>query len=129
MSDILKRLEMAVAKNNTAAIINLVKGELMDAAGKTVIETPCEVGADAYIISSNCKDNHEKDQMCFCWGKSCKTCEKSYPDIFKVKYPTESIREIIGNMGLCGEKGGFGKTVFLTEQAATNALERGKGNE
>ena len=38
MPDILTRLEMAVAENNSAVIINLVKGELMDAAGKTIFE-------------------------------------------------------------------------------------------
>jgi hypothetical protein len=40
MSDILTRLEMAVAENNSAAIINLVKGEVMGAVGRTVIELP-----------------------------------------------------------------------------------------
>ena len=124
MSDILSRLQSAYQRN-PAEVLNLLP-KFFDSVGKTVIEMPCEVGADAYIISSNCEDNHKKDQMCFCWGKSCDKCEKSYPDIFKVKYPTESIREIIGNMGLCGEKGGFGKTVFLTEQSAKDALERGK---
>jgi hypothetical protein len=50
MSDILTRLEMAVAENSTAAIINIVKGELMDAVGKTVVELPCEVGEKVYLI-------------------------------------------------------------------------------
>jgi hypothetical protein len=125
MSDILSRLEMAVAENNGAAIINLVEFELMDAKGKTVIELPCEVGDTVYkyidklmqfkIIRVNTyHDDNGLRGLCQV-EKVNKQC-KIKGLCFKDDYIWFTFGEI-------------GSTVFLTEQSATDVLERGKGND
>ena len=88
-----------------------------------LVELPCKVGDKTYKVGFNCKDNPNPTRYCMCFGKTCKTCEKSFLDVFEVEHETSNIRSIVANMGLCGEAGGFGKTVFLTREQAEQAKE------
>ena len=88
-----------------------------------LVELPCKVGDKTYKVGFNCKDNPNPTRYCMCFGKTCKTCEKSFLDVFEVEHETSNIRSIVANMGLCGEAGGFGKTVFLTRKQAEQAKE------
>jgi hypothetical protein len=111
MPNILSRLQSAYQRN-PAEVLNLLP-EFFDSVGKTVIELPCKVGDTVYKLAA--KLNSEDpiiipiqvdDIAMFGWQ-----CDKhdAYPFTF-----------MLGNIG---------KTVFLTEQAAKDALERGKEND
>ena len=91
-----------------------------------LVGLPCKVGDTVFTIELDCKDNPDHSQMCFCWDKSCKECDKSYLRVWENRNKTADIRSIVAEMGLCGESGGFGKTVFLTRAEAEAAL---KGEE
>lgn len=97
-----------------------------DKEGRCVV-LPCKVGSKAYTIEWDCRDNKDHNQLCFCYNRSCSKCDKSFKRVFENPTATENIRAIVENMGLCGECGGFGKTVFLTESEAQAAL-KGLGN-
>ena len=84
---------------------------------------PCKVGDTVFTIELDCKDNPDHSRMCFCWNKSCKECDKSYLRVWENRNKTADIRSIVAEMGLCGESGGFGKTVFLTRAEAEAALK------
>lgn len=83
-----------------------------------LVVLPCKVGDTVFTIELDCKDNPDHSQMCFCWDKSCKECDKSYLRVWENRNKTADIRSIVAEMGLCGESGGFGKTVFLTRAEA-----------
>lgn len=87
--------------------------------GRCVI-LPCKVQDAVYYIDRDCVDNQDHRRFCFCWNKGCKDCEKSYFRVWEKKLV--DVRSIIAEMGLCGETGGFGKTVFLTRAEAEAAL-------
>jgi hypothetical protein len=99
-------------------------GEICEAErdGRLVV-LPCKVGDTVFTIELDCKDNPDHSQMCFCWNKSCKECDKSYLRVWENRNKTADIRSIVAEMGLCGESGGFGKTVFLTREEAEAALK------
>lgn len=99
--------------------------ELVDADldGRLVV-LPCKVGDTVFTIELDCKDNPDHSQMCFCWNKSCKECDKSYLRVWENRNKTADIRSIVAEMGLCGESGGFGKTVFLTRALAEEAIAK-----
>ena len=90
-----------------------------------LVVLPCKVGDTVFTIELDCKDNPDHSQMCFCWDKSCKECDKSYLRVWENRNKTADIRSIVAEMGLCGESGGFGKTVFLTRAEAEEALKGG----
>lgn len=98
--------------------------EIMQAEheGRLVV-LPCRVGDTVYTVDLDCEDNPEHTKMCFCWNKSCKSCEKAYLRVWENRTKTVDIRSIVAEMGLCGEDGGFGKTVFLTRAEAEAALK------
>ncbi len=93
-----------------------------DREGRVVV-LPCKVGDTVYTVDLDCEDNPEHTKMCFCWNKACKSCEKAYLRVWENHTETVDIRSIVAEMGLCGEDGGFGKTVFLTRSEAEAALE------
>ena len=93
-----------------------------DRDGRVVV-MPCKVGDMVYTVDLDCEDNPEHTEMCFCWNKSCKSCEKAYLRVWENRTKTVDIRSIVAEMGLCGEDGGFGKTVFLTRESAEAALK------
>ena len=93
-----------------------------DRDGRLVV-LPCKVGDTVYTVDIDCRDNSDPEKMCFCWNKSCRECDKSYFRVWENHTKTANIRSIVAEMGLCGETGGFGKTVFLTREAAEAALE------
>jgi hypothetical protein len=115
MSDILKRLEMAVAENNTAAIINLVKGELMDAKGKTVIELPAQRDQRVYLI----RDYYSKKENKYI-KKVCTTHFISY-----LIYPENPAR-ILYNITASSSWHEI-DNLYFDLKTARDALERGKG--
>ena len=90
-----------------------------------LIRLPCKVGDAVYTVDLDCRDNPDQSKMCFCWNKSCKECDKSYLRVWENRNKTSDIRSIVAEMGLCGESGGFGKTVFLTRAEAEEALKGG----
>ena len=90
-----------------------------------LIRLPCKVGDAVYTVDLDCRDNPDQSKMCFCWNKSCKECDKSYLRVWENRNKTADIRSIVAEMGLCGESGGFGKTVFLTRAEAEEALKGG----
>ena len=83
---------------------------------------PCKVGDAVYTVDLDCRDNPDQSKMCFCWNKSCKDCDKAYLRVWENHTKTADVRSIVSEMGLCGEKGGFGKTVFLTREEAEAAI-------
>lgn len=87
-----------------------------------------KVGDTVYTVDLDCEDNQDHTKMCFCWNKSCKSCEKAYLRVWENRTKTVDIRSIVAEMGLCGEDGGFGKTVFLTREAAEAALAKEDAN-
>ena len=93
-----------------------------------LVVLPCKVGDTVFTIELDCKDNPDNSQVCFCWNKSCKECDKSYLRVWENRNKTADIRSIVAEMGLCGESGGFGKTVFLTREAAEAALKGGEND-
>lgn len=95
-----------------------------DQEGRLVV-LPCKVGDTVYTVDLDCEDNPDHTKMCFCWNKSCKSCEKAYLRVWENRTKTVDIRSIVAEMGLCGEDGGFGKTVFLTRAEAEEALKGG----
>jgi len=126
---------MAKAELDVAELVNSTFGEyfgvtldrlreIAEAAkdGKLVV-LPCKVGDTVFTIELDCKDNPDHSQMCFCWNKSCKECDKSYLRVWENRNKTADIRSIVAEMGLCGESGGFGKTVFLTRAEAEAAMK------
>ena len=92
-----------------------------------IIRLPCKVRDAVYTVGLDCIDNPDHTKMCICWGKSCKDCEKSYLRVWKNRTMTADIRSIVALMGLCGEKGGFGKTAFLTREEAEAKIKELKG--
>jgi hypothetical protein len=90
--------------------------------GRLVV-LPCKVGDAVYTVDLDCRDNPDQSKMCFCWNKSCKDCDKAYLRVWENHTKTADVRSIVSEMGLCGEKGGFGKTVFLTRAEAEAALK------
>ena len=92
--------------------------------GRLVV-LPCKVGDTVYTVDIDCKDNPAHRLMCFCWNKSCKSCDKAYLRVWENRTKTADVRSIVAEMGLCGEKGGFGKTVFLTREEAEETLKGG----
>ena len=94
-----------------------------------VVVLPCKVGDTVYTVDLDCEDNPEHTKMCFCWNKSCKSCEKAYLRVWENRTKTVDIRSIVAEMGLCGEDGGFGKTVFLTRESAEAALKEQETND
>lgn len=104
-------------------------GAKMDAErdGRMVV-LPCKVGDTVYTVDLDCRDNPDQSKMCFCWNKSCKDCDKAYLRVWENHTKTADVRSIVSEMGLCGEKGGFGKTVFLTRAEAEAELEK-EGSE
>jgi hypothetical protein len=103
-----------------AEVAELAKAK---ADGRLVV-LPCKVGDTVFTIELDCKDNPDHLQMCFCWNKSCKECDKSYLRVWENRNKTADIRSIVAEMGLCGESGGFGKTVFLAREEAEAALRK-----
>jgi hypothetical protein len=99
MSDILSRLEMAVAENNGAAIINLVEFELMDAVGKTIREFPADDGTPVYYLYDE-------------WGEGDSKISKTIYEHGVTEY----------EQGVLGEDWWFSRVE--AKQAATDALER-----
>lgn len=95
----------------------------------TLLRLPCKVGDTVYTVDLDCEDNPEHTKMCFCWNKSCKSCEKAYLRVWENRTKTVNIRSIVAEMGLCGEYGGFGKTVFLTRAEADAALKEQEGQK
>jgi hypothetical protein len=93
-----------------------------DRDGRLVV-LPCKVGDTVYTVDLDCRDNPDQSKMCFCWNKSCKDCDKAYLRVWENHTKTADVRSIVSEMGLCGEKGGFGKTVFLTRELAEEALK------
>lgn len=89
-----------------------------------LVALPCKVGDTVYTVDLDCRDNPDQSKMCFCWNKSCKDCDKAYLRVWENHTKTADVRSIVSEMGLCGEKGGFGKTVFLTHEEAEAALEK-----
>ena len=83
---------------------------------------PCKVGDTVYKVDVDCVNNSDRTRFCFCWNKACKECENSYLRVWESHNETTDVRSIISQMGLCGEAGGFGKTVFLTRDEAEKAL-------
>ena len=90
-----------------------------------LIVLPCKVGDAVYTVDLDCRDNPDQSKMCFCWNKSCKDCDKAYLRVWENHTKTADVRSIVSEMGLCGEKGGFGKTVFLSRKEAEKALQEG----
>jgi hypothetical protein len=111
MSDILSRLEMAVAENNTAAIINIVKGELMDAVGKTIFETPVSVGN---AVSCVTMDDEVKDYIIEKISIKFQLRTKDYQTVY------DEDHKFYGRCWAGLEQ--WNKTIFLTEQTAADAL-------
>ena len=115
-------------KNTLQCILDcferLAQYEDAEEQGRCVV-LPCKVGDTVFTIELDCKDNPDHSQMCFCWDKSCKECDKSYLRVWENRNKTADIRSIVAEMGLCGESGGFGKTVFLTRAEAEEALKGG----
>lgn len=113
-------------KNTLQCILDcferLARYEDAEEQGRCVV-LPCKVGDTVFTIELDCKDNLDNSQMCFCWNKSCKECDKSYLRVRENRNKTADIRSIVAEMGLCGESGGFGKTVFLTREEAEEALK------
>ena len=95
----------------------------------TLLRLPCKVGDTVYTVDLDCEDNPDHTKMCFCWDKSCKSCEKAYLRVWENRTKTVNIRGIVAEMGLCGEDGGFGKTVFLTRAEAEAALKEQEAND
>ena len=90
--------------------------------GRCVV-LPCKVGDTVYKVDVDCINNPYHTRFCFCWNKACKECENSYLRVWESHNETTDVRSIISQMGLCGETGGFGKTVFLTRAEAEAALK------
>jgi hypothetical protein len=109
----------------TAALSRLAEYDAAEREGR-LVRLPCKVGDTVFTIELDCKDNPDHSQMCFCWNKSCKECDKSYLRVWENRNKTADIRSIVAEMGLCGESGGFGKTVFLTYAEASAAM-KGEG--
>lgn len=103
------------------ALSKLAAYEDAEEAG-LLIRLPCKVGDTVYTVDLDCRDNPDQSKMCFCWNKSCKDCDKAYLRVWENHTKTADVRSIVSEMGLCGEKGGFGKTVFLTRAEAEAAL-------
>ena len=121
-------LEIVQILKNNIAVDRLIELVEADKEGRIVV-LPCKVGDTVFTIELDCKDNPDHSQMCFCWNKSCKECDKSYLRVWENRNKTADIRSIVAEMGLCGESGGFGKTVFLTESEAQAALERSEHHD
>ena len=90
--------------------------------GRLVV-LPCKVGDTVYTVDFDCRDNPDHSKLCFCWGKSCKKCDKAYLRVWENHTKTVNVRSIVAEMGLCGESVGFGKTVFLTRALAEEVLK------
>jgi hypothetical protein len=127
MSDILSRLQSAYQRN-PAEVLNLLP-EFFDSVGKMVFELPCEVGDTIYEIDMpeygviECEVTHVSAFSGYLCG--VKQNGKAQGIVVNVT--------VIKGHGISStyyfELNDFGKTVFLTEQAAKDALERGKGND
>ena len=89
-----------------------------------VVVLPCNVGDTVYKVDVDCVNNPDNTRFCFCWNKACKECENSYLRVWESHNETTDVRSIISQMGLCGEAGGFGKTVFLTRAEAEAELRK-----
>ena len=92
-----------------------------------LVTLPCNVGDTVYKVDVDCVNNPDPTRFCFCWNKACKECEYSYLRVWESHNETTDVRSIISQMGLCGETGGFGKTVFLTRAEAEKALGKEQG--
>jgi len=119
-------LEIVQILKNNITVDRLIELVEADKDGRCVV-LPCKVGSKAYTIEWDCMDNKDHNQLCFCYNRSCSKCDKSFKRVFENPTATVNIRAIVENMGLCGECGGFGKTVFLSEPEAQAALERSEG--
>lgn len=104
---LLNRLQDAISEGNTAKIINIAK-EIGEQAGKTVIELPCEVGTIVYEVVNciACPYECNSVQKAKVFDKECIQYSIIYPVAFKLTMLPE-----------------VGKIVFLTEQAAKDALK------
>lgn len=107
MPDILTRIKSAVAVNNAAQVMNLMP-ELMDAEGKTVFEPDIKIGETIWFQNY---ENADKSILYLC---DTVACINIYSGI--MSYRTD-------RYDICFPDYAIGKTVFLTESAAKDALE------
>ena len=119
--------ELSAAVERLAAYENLGTVEELAALKEAkddgrLVTLPCNVGDTVYKVDVDCVNNPDHTRFCFCWNKACKECGKSYLRVWESHNETTDVRSIISQMGLCGEAGGFGKTVFLTRDEAEKAL-------
>jgi hypothetical protein len=117
MSDILTRHFKAVAKNNSAAIINIVKGELMDEINNTVVGLSVQRGQRIYLIRFYWSKKENKSVR-----RVCTTHFISY-----LIYP-ESPARILYNITADSSWHEI-DNLYFDLKTARDALERGKGNE
>ena len=125
MADILQKLQDAYHRNPAEAY-NLLP-DLMDAIGKTVFETPCEVGDTVYVPSYDCTHHlryNPFDKHGTSYAETCLKCKKWPCDLHKqvIEKKAESLQWIFDNT--VAQR--FGETVFLTPKEAEQELERRK---
>lgn len=91
-----------------AALKKLIRYEEMEEQEKLLI-LPCKPGDTVYIIEDDCEFNGDCHQ-----SRTCKSCE--YRNVI-IEEDIATLKFIVENIDK------FGKTVFLTEQEANDALE------
>lgn len=87
----------------------LANYEDVEEQGK-LLKLPCKPGDTVYMIEDDCEFNGDCHQT-----RTCKTCE--YRNVL-IEEDIATLKFIVENIDK------FGKTVFLTEQEAKEALER-----